>query len=207
MAKNTMGFMYGALPDVTSHRYFGGLNVAIVGDFAQLPPVGDTPLYSPPSTAASDNGCLSRDDRAGFPDQVTFRILLSHASRGGLTEEEWRLLDSRSERKLSLETRQQFEDSIFSYTTRNDVHDINIAKLDALNQPCAPIIARYDGDAAAAKAPADEAGGLENHIILAKVMINRNIWQTKGVLSRAQNRGGGQAVLLIVFFLALDILP
>ena len=184
---------------------FGHLNVALVGDFAQLPPVGDTPLYSPPSTAASENGCLSRDGSALYrlfnqsfrlrvvhrqggdsPDQVTFRNLLFHASRGGLTEEEWRLLNSRSERKLSLETRQLFEDSICLYTTRNDVHDINIAELQALDRPCARIIARHDGGAAAAKAPADEAGGLENHIILAKgakVMITRNIWQTEGVLS------------------------
>lgn len=94
---------------------FGGLNVALVGYFAQLPPVGDTPLYSPPSTAASENGCLSRDGsvlyrqfRQSFRlqvihrqggdslEQVTFRNLLSHASRGGLNQEEWQLLNSRS---------------------------------------------------------------------------------------------------------------
>lgn len=40
---------------------FGNINIALVGDFAQLPPVGDTPLYSLPSSAASENGCLSRD--------------------------------------------------------------------------------------------------------------------------------------------------
>lgn len=71
------------------------------------------------------------------------------------------------------------------YTTRNDVQDVNLAEIQALNQPCARILARHDGGATAAKAAADEAGGLENHIILAKgaqVMITRNIWQTQGVL-------------------------
>jgi hypothetical protein len=95
------------------------LNVALVGDFAQLPPVGDTPLYAPPSNAASKNGNLSRDGGALYrlftlsfrlqivhrqggdsPDQLVFRNLLSHASRGELTQEEWRLLVSRSERNL-----------------------------------------------------------------------------------------------------------
>jgi hypothetical protein len=35
--------------------------IALVGDFAQLPPVGDTPLYSPPS-AATDNGVLGGEE-------------------------------------------------------------------------------------------------------------------------------------------------
>ena len=33
---------------------FSNLNIALVGDFAQLPPVGDSPLYAPPSETAND---------------------------------------------------------------------------------------------------------------------------------------------------------
>jgi hypothetical protein len=117
-----------------------------------------------------------------------FRNLLSHASWGGLQTEEWRLLDSRSKNKLSPETQQLFEDSVCLYTTRNDVHDLNMMELQALNLPCARVVARHDGGSAgqAAKAAADEAGGLENHIYLAKgakVMIMRNIWQMQGMLA------------------------
>jgi len=93
--------------------------------------------------------------------------------------EEWKLLDSRSERKLNLKTCQQFEDSICLYTTRNDAHDVDIGGLQALNQPCARIVARHDGGAAAVKA-------LENHIVLAKgakVIITRDVWRTRGVPS------------------------
>jgi hypothetical protein len=111
--------------------------------------------------------------------------MLYHASRGGLNQEEWLLLDSQSERHLTPETRCLFEDSVCLYTTHSDVHDLNIKESQALNQPCACIIARHDGGPAAAKATADEAGGLENHILLSKdvkVMITRNIWQTQGVL-------------------------
>jgi hypothetical protein len=61
-----------------------------------------------------------------------------------------------------------------------------MTELQALNLPCACIIARHDGGSAAAKAAPDEAGGLENHVYLAigaKVMIMRNIWQMQGVPS------------------------
>lgn len=28
---------------------FGGFSIVLIGDFGQLPPVGDKPLYAPPS--------------------------------------------------------------------------------------------------------------------------------------------------------------
>jgi hypothetical protein len=40
---------------------FGNLNIALVGDFAHLPPAGNTPLCSPPSSAATEDGNLGRD--------------------------------------------------------------------------------------------------------------------------------------------------
>jgi hypothetical protein len=110
------------------------------------------------------------------PEQVRFRDLLRHASQGGLSREEWEFLDSRTERKLTPEVRKLFENA-----TRNDsedVNDLNLTELQALNQPCARINARYDGSSDAAKAPADEAGSLKSRIVLAKhakVMITRNI--------------------------------
>jgi len=184
---------------------FGNLNIALVGDFAQLPPVGDTPLYSPPSSAATENGNLGRDGSVLYrlfsrsfrlqivhrqlgdsPEQVRFRDLLRHASQGALNRQEWEFLDSRNERKLTPEVRKLFDDATCLYTTRSDVHDLNLAELQALNEPCARINARHDGGSDAAKALADEAGGLEPCIILAKrakVMITRNIWQNQGKFS------------------------
>jgi hypothetical protein len=159
---------------------FGNLNMALVGDFAQLPPVGDTPLYSPPSSAATENGNLGRDGSVLYrlftksyrlqivhrqlgdsPVQVRFRDLLRHASQGGLSREEWEFLDSRNERKLAPDVRKLFDNAICLYTARIDVNDLNLTELQALNQPCARINARHDGGSDAAKAPADEAGGLE----------------------------------------------
>jgi ATP-dependent DNA helicase PIF1 len=178
---------------------FGNLSIAIVGDFAQLPPVKDTPLYSPPAT---EDGKLGREGSVLYklftrsyrlqivhrqlgdtPEQVRFRDLLRHASQGGLSRDEWKFLNSRNERKLSIDVRKQFDDAIYLYSTRNDVNDLNLAELQALNQPCARIYARHTGGRKAAVAPADEAGGLEPYVVLAKnakIMITRNIWQSQG---------------------------
>ncbi|KAJ3505917.1 hypothetical protein NLJ89_g7163 [Agrocybe chaxingu] len=161
---------------------FGNLNVALVGDFAQLPPVGDTPLFGEPSSANSDNGTLSRDGSTLYrkfttsfrlrivhrqggesPEQVRFRDLLTHASRGGLSVDEWKLLTTRLDKNLDAATRSLFDDAPCLYATRNDVHELNLSELQALNQPCARIMAKHDGGPDAIKAAADEAGGLEPH--------------------------------------------
>ena len=155
---------------------FGSVNVAIIGDFAQLPPVGDTPLYSPPSVAPTDNGQLSRDGSILYflfqesyrlqtvhrqggdsPEQIRFRNLLRHASQGHLSEDEWRHLNTRAEHVLSAEDRETFQDAVCLYTTRSDVHALNLAELDGLRVPCARILTRHDGGPDAVKASADEA--------------------------------------------------
>lgn len=67
---------------------FGNLNVALVGDFAQLPPVGDTPLYSPPSSAASENGCLSHDGSTLYHlFRKSFRLQIVHRQGGDSPEQ------------------------------------------------------------------------------------------------------------------------
>lgn len=40
---------------------FGGFHISLIGNFAQLPPVIDTALYSKPSGNVSEYGQMARD--------------------------------------------------------------------------------------------------------------------------------------------------
>jgi ATP-dependent DNA helicase PIF1 len=90
----------------------GGFHVALFGDFAQLPPVGDTVLYGNPSNANTDAAMLSHNGAAIYRmfnnnfwlsvvlrqagvEHQPFRTLLKHAlTGGGLTVDDWRLLQT-----------------------------------------------------------------------------------------------------------------
>ncbi|KAJ3525773.1 hypothetical protein NMY22_g10434 [Coprinellus aureogranulatus] len=185
---------------------FGGFHVALFGDFAQLPPVGDTPLYAP---GPSENINTENADlgRAGFSlyrlfvtsHQLTtvhrqagdanarFRELLENASNGSLTLPDWQLLVQRCRANLPAPVVHEFDqEAVCLYATRKEVHQLNLSELQRLNEPCARIAAEHEGGTTAAKADADDAGGLEDFVVLSKrskVMISRNLWLKQGLVN------------------------
>ncbi len=88
----------------------GGMSIILFGDFAQLPPVGDRPLYSPPSTSdLAIHGhsvyrmfttvvILSQVLRQAGTDPAvqTFRDLLSRLRDGKISYDDWQLLLKRT---------------------------------------------------------------------------------------------------------------
>ena len=182
-----------------ANQSFGGLSVIVVGDIAQLPPVGDKPLYhSMPKTDKQIQGhlmyqqfnkvvALTVNHRVdgNSSEQHLFRDLLLRARNGESTPADWHTLLSRTPDRVS--NIQEFEmSSIRLSYLKSSVAEINIAKLKALNQPIATIKARHSGGAQ--NLSSDEMGGLEPVIYLAKgarVMLTMNIWTEVGLCNGA----------------------
>ena len=191
---------------IPSDSRFGGLNVALGGNFAQPPPVGDSPIYGEPSKEVTPLGTLSCEGKILYnlfimsfelivvirqqgdsQEQKQFRELLRRAScEGGLSMADWQLLQTRDKGQVSGQEMVAFNNALCVYTTRDAVTMHNLQELAALQVPCAKIVAKHDGGAEAAQAPSDRAGGLEASVILgkgARVIISRNIWQEQGFVN------------------------
>ncbi|KZV72643.1 hypothetical protein PENSPDRAFT_348870 [Peniophora sp. CONT] len=181
---------------------FGGYHLALIGDFAQLPPVMDTALYAPPGVQSSQ---LTRDGHVLYrhfsesymlktivrqqgdsDEQRKFKLLLKHASEKGLTKDDWEVLVTRESTNLTPAERAAFRGTLSLYTTREAVETINLESLDALGRPVARVKAQ--GSPGSAGLTAEDANGLDSEVLLAcgaRVMVTRNLWQQKGLVNGA----------------------
>ena len=182
-----------------SDQVFGGCSCLLFGDFGQLPPVMDLPLYTTSSRSAlSDIGFSGYQmfDRAVVlnqiirqsgqdPSQVLFREILLRLRDGQVTESDWKHLMTRTPAQvLDVST---FEDALCLFPTVEAVVEHNVSKLHACGQPVASIKAVHAG-VNASKASPDDAGGLEPIVCLAKgacVMLSSNLWVEMGLVNGA----------------------
>ena len=135
----------------------GGCSCLLFGDFGQLPPVMDLPLYSSDARSAlSDLGrtayqcfikavVLTRGIRqAGEdPEQVRFRDMLLSLRDGNLTTDDWQYLMTRSAARISeLHT---FTDALHLYPTVESVAEHDVNQLNKCSHPVAQIKAVHSG--------------------------------------------------------------
>lgn len=177
----------------------GGLPAIFFGDFAQLPPIGDTPLYSNKLSARKhaltvegrrvyesfqQSITLSRIFRqeGDDPIQVQFRDALLRLRNYSTTQEDYNLLKTRFWQYLSPNERTQFRDTLHLLPTIALVSECNNIRLGELGKPVVCCNAKHNKPAAK-KASNEDAEGLEKEILLAedaKVMLTRNLWTSKG---------------------------
>ncbi|CAG8693793.1 19015_t:CDS:2 [Cetraspora pellucida] len=193
-----------AFPE-NQNQPFGSQLVILVGDFGQLPPVLDKPMY------AQDHchDLLSNDGIASYrqfqevyqldivqcqagdsEEQCRFRNILLQLRDGDSTIEDWNMLSihfkgSPSVLPMDIE---QFSNITCILPLKSEVNEININKLRLLNNPITRIHAVHTGGIEAFKADLDVAKGLKSQILLARgarVMLRANLCVELGLVNGA----------------------
>ena len=183
-------------------RFLVEFHPLFFGYFAQLPPIGDTPLYS--TKESRKRAALHEEGRRVFEsfsqsvtldkvyhqagedaEQVKFRDALMRLWTYSTTQEDYDLLSTRIWDKLTPQERTEFNKVLHLLPTCATVEEVNFHHLAALGKPVLQCKIKHH-HSEAKKASDDDADGLENEILLAegaKVMLTHNLWTAKGNLN------------------------
>ena len=179
-----------------AQEVFGGCSCLLFEDFGQLPLVMDLPLYTIDSrTKLSDLGRAAYQtfqqavvldqvmrQTGQDPQQVQFRDILLRLRDAKVTVADWKCLITQT--PIQVQVLSPFATALHLIPTVEAVVEYNVAQIHASGQPIATIKAVHTGPSAA-KAPADDAGGLEAVICLAKSARASNLWVDVGLVNGA----------------------
>ena len=228
VGRKTFGQVDRRLRQVFPHHaqeVLGGCSCLLFGDFGQLPPVMDLPLYTTDSrTELSDQGrnAYQQFDKAFIldqvmrqagqdPEQIRFRQILMHLRDAQVTNDDWNILMTQT--PTQAQDLSVFSSALHLYPTVEAVVEYNVSQLQASGKPIATIKAVHTGPNAS-KAQADDAKGLEAVTCLAhsaRVMLISNLWVDKGLVNGAMGtieaicyRSGGPPDLPVAVMVRFD---
>ena len=201
----TLGWIDRRLREIFLGRgdlFFGGLSVILIGDFFQLPPVLNKPIYAEYDTSLKDIELVGYNAYQAFrqsvfletiqrqhgEDQAAFRLALLELRQARVSVESWELLSLRCASNLTAEERKAFADAVRIYPTREKVNTYNHEHMVDLRSPALYIPATHQGQGAE-KAESKDAGNLSKTFpacLGARVMLTRNIWNPVGLVNGAQ---------------------
>ena len=151
----------------------GGISIILLGDFAQLPPVGDKPIYatSPSSILGHhfyslytlfETVVMQRQNIRQAGNNTVFRERLMRMRNGQSTQCDWQKLCERIPQHINTDT---IKDAPRLFFDKASVADYNYEKLSNLATPVARISAVHSGRNTKA-ATSDDAGDLDAVIFL-----------------------------------------
>ncbi|KAJ3459135.1 hypothetical protein MRS44_015208 [Fusarium solani] len=172
------------------HKYFGGRSILLLGNFYQLPPVFEKPLYftgilQNELKLAGRNAYYEFDStvqlqqvvRQQGSDQAPFRNALQGLRSGKPIPDHWQLLCSRVQSKLTDDEIATFHDAVRIYPTNQQVRDFNRDHMERLRQAVILIHASH-GNQFGNDVESQAAGNLLKTLPLctgARVMLTENI--------------------------------
>jgi hypothetical protein len=175
-------------------RPFAGVSIIIAGDYYQLPPVGESGLYSTGKTSNPDTlvgqQLYRLFDRTITLDVIKrqqgddaesrgFRQALDNLRVNKVTMGNWQLLSTRVQAKLTYEEIRSFDDAIRIYAHKQAGKGFNAFRLRQLQRPVLLILATHTGGSLAEKASTEESGNLHIEMpvsINARIMLRENLW-------------------------------
>ena len=183
-----------------------------MGDFAQLPPVMDMPLFSKGKVNRKGNvTTIIQQDRGFFLyrqfttfvrlninmrqegeslDQKAFREILLRARNGEWKVEDWTYLQERVLKDMSTIEKKEFDGAITLMCTRQEVKLYNAQQILAMKAPVYRVVARHNAApsilSAVKQLSSDQGGELQPYLLLAigaRVMITKNLCVKAGIVN------------------------
>ncbi|MCH2545601.1 MAG: AAA family ATPase [Alphaproteobacteria bacterium] len=193
----------------SAKKRFAGVSIILMGDFAQLPPVGDIPLYAKVTNKFST---YQIDGRLYFNElfvkntlifdeimrqkgdaQKSFRGVLDRLSNGDFNKSDWEFLKERDlfGPNFSSDQRKEFLDSATMLCALNrDLKHHNTYRIKKLGTPIFHIKS-YNSPESIKSAPSSEAQGLMSQMLIAKkmeIILTANLWKEKGLTNGAKGK-------------------